>query len=59
MANLGPRMKRRRVKTDYRSAFSDLSGEASEAIADADRCVALLARLPANLPADIPRQYSF
>jgi uncharacterized protein (UPF0332 family) len=58
LAMLGPRMKRRRVKADYRSAYPKLPDEVRFAINDADECVALLARLPEGMPEDTPRSWS-
>lgn len=45
LALLGPRMKRRRVKADYRAEYPKLTDEVRFAIEDADECVTLLARL--------------
>jgi len=59
LAAVGPRMKRRRVKADYRAEYHRLSEEVKDAINDAEECVALIGSLPAHLPADIPRTYSF
>jgi uncharacterized protein (UPF0332 family) len=55
---LGPRMKWRRVKADYKPIFSNRpSEEAQYAIDDADKCLNLLSRLVANLPDDVPRSW--
>ena len=59
IAKLGPRMKRRRVLADYRSEYPRLAEEVRFAIQDADACIALLARLPARLPEDAPRSWSY
>jgi hypothetical protein len=59
LALIGPRMKRRRVKADYRSNFDKLTDEVQDAIADAEECVAILARLEKELPRDVPRRFSF
>jgi hypothetical protein len=57
---LGPRMKRRRVRADYRRFFSNRQpDEAQGAIDDANKCLTLLASLAANLPSDVPRSWSF
>jgi hypothetical protein len=56
---LGPRMKRRRVKADYRPYFHKLPEELKDAIEDADECVALLSSLPEEFPIDQPRSWSF
>ncbi|HZY72180.1 MAG TPA: hypothetical protein VFE22_03625 [Edaphobacter sp.] len=56
---LGPRMKRRRVKADYRHVFPKLSEELSGAIEDADECVAILSSLPGEFPINQPRSWSF
>ena len=53
---LGPRMKRRRVKADYRPSFPELTAELIATIADADQCVALLLSLPEEFPVDEPRR---
>jgi uncharacterized protein (UPF0332 family) len=57
LAFLGPRMKRRRVKADYKSVYPQLTDEVRFAIQDADECVALLGRLPKGVPVDIPRSW--
>ncbi len=54
---LGPRMKRRRVKADYRPEYPKLADEVRFAIEDAEKCVELLARLPEGVPEDIPRTW--
>ena len=59
LALVGPRMKRRRVKADYKPDYRRLTEEVKDAIADAEECVALIAHLPKQLPADLPRTYSF
>jgi uncharacterized protein (UPF0332 family) len=59
LAVLGPRMKRRRVKADYRSTYEKLSDETLDAIADAEECIALIASLSNELPKDLPRHFSF
>jgi uncharacterized protein (UPF0332 family) len=58
LAALGPRLRRRRIKADYKSEYPKLSEEVGSAIADADECVALLARLPVGVPEDTPRSWS-
>lgn len=56
---IGARMKRRRVNADYRTVYSNLKGEAEDAIEDAEECIKLLHGLPKEFPKDIPRRYSF
>jgi uncharacterized protein (UPF0332 family) len=56
---IGPRMKRRRVKADYNSEYARLAEDVRDAISDADKCVELLSRLPAEMPQDIAREYHF
>ena len=53
LAVLGPRMKFRRVKADYRDQISRLRDEVSEALLDARECVQLIERLSDNLPINI------
>jgi len=55
---VGPRLKRRRVKADYRSDYYRLSEEVKDAIAEAEECVALINSLPKNLPIDLPRTFT-
>ena len=59
LSALGPRMKRRRVKADYRPDFHKLLDEVKNAIEDADECVAILSSLPKEFPVDQPRSWSF
>jgi hypothetical protein len=59
VALFGARMKRRRVKADYREHFDKLSAEVQDAIADAEECVAIISNLHKQLPQDIPRRFSF
>jgi uncharacterized protein (UPF0332 family) len=59
LALVGPRMKRRRVKADYRADYHRLAEEVKDAIADAEQCAALIASLPKGLPVDLPRTFSF
>ena len=56
---IGQRMKRRRVKADYRDYFDKLKDEVDDAITDAEECVAILSVLPKDLPQDVPRSWSF
>lgn len=56
---LGARMKRRRVNADYRTLYSNLKGEAEDAIEDAEECLKLLDGLPKDFPKDVPRRFSF
>jgi uncharacterized protein (UPF0332 family) len=56
---LGPRMKRRRVKADYRDHFNQLPEELKDAIEDADECVTILSSLPKEFPANVPRIFSY
>jgi hypothetical protein len=58
LAMLGPRMKRRRVKADYKPEYPKLTDDVLFAIQDADDCVALLGGLPEGVPEDIPRSWS-
>ena len=55
---LGPRMKRRRVKADYRSHYPKLVDDVRIAIEEADECLALLRRLPSGIPENAPRSWS-
>jgi hypothetical protein len=59
LAAIGQRMKRRRVKADYRTHFDKLADEVKDAIADAEECVAIISGLAGELPVDVPRRYSF
>lgn len=59
LAILGPRMKNRRVKADYRDFVTRLPEETLSAIEDADECINLLSALPKEYPKDVPRKYSF
>src|ERR1035441_1392228 len=52
LAVLGQRMKRRRVKADYRLTFDKLEDEVQLAIIDAEDCLRLLSSLPTELPKD-------
>jgi uncharacterized protein (UPF0332 family) len=56
---IGARMKRRRVKADYRSFFDNLKEEVEDAIEDAEKCIELLGRMAKDLPKDVPRSWSF
>jgi hypothetical protein len=55
---LGPRMKRRRVIADYKSEYPKLTDDVLIAIENAEECVALIAKLPENIPEDKPRSWS-
>jgi hypothetical protein len=59
LALLGPRMKQRRVRADYRANFDRLADGVKDAIEDAEKCVNLLSSLPSNMPIDAPRTWSF
>jgi hypothetical protein len=59
LAAIGQRMKRRRVKADYRAHFDKLADEVKDAIADAEECVTIMSGLARELPVDVPRRYSF
>jgi hypothetical protein len=59
LAVLGPRMKHRRVRADYRPNFHRLKDGAKDAIEDAEKCVELLSSLPADMPKDIGRTWSY
>jgi hypothetical protein len=59
LAAIGQRMKRRRVKADYRPNFDKLSDEVQDAIADAEECVAIISSLARELPEDVPRRFSY
>jgi uncharacterized protein (UPF0332 family) len=59
ISNIGARMKRRRVKADYHSSVHKLEDEVADALADADECIAIISALPKELPADVPRSWSF
>jgi uncharacterized protein (UPF0332 family) len=59
LALLGPRMKFRRVRADYHDEIRRLRDEVTDALLDAQKCVTLLAELPQDLPADVPRTYFF
>jgi hypothetical protein len=59
LALLGQRMKRRRVKADYRASFEKLPDEVKSTIADAEACVAILSGLPAGLPKAVSRRWSY
>lgn len=54
LAILGPRMKGRRVRADYKPEYRRLAVEVRFSIEDADECVEILARLPPGIPVDIP-----
>ena len=56
---IGARMKRRRVNADYRTMYSNLKGEAEDAIEDAEACIKLLDGIPKEYPKDVPRKFSF
>jgi len=55
---LGQRMKRRRIKADYRRMIENLSTDVMDTIADAEECVSILAALKEDLPQDVPRSWS-
>jgi hypothetical protein len=59
LASIGPRLKRRRVKADYRLYCDKLSDDVQDAIADAEECITLLSRLEIDLPKDVPRIFRF
>lgn len=59
IAVIGQRMKRRRVKADYRAQFDKLADGVKDAISDAEECVMIMAGLPRELPEAVPRRYSF
>jgi uncharacterized protein (UPF0332 family) len=59
LAAIGQRMKRRRVKADYRANYDKLPEEVKDAIADAEECAAIISSLARELPVDVPRRYSF
>jgi hypothetical protein len=52
-------MKFRRVRADYHDEIRRLRDEVTDALLDAQKCVTLLAELPQDLPADVPRTYFF
>jgi uncharacterized protein (UPF0332 family) len=56
---IGARMKRRRVKADYKPFFDNLKDEVDDAIEDAEECIKLLGKMAKDLPKDIPRSWSF
>ena len=56
---IGARMKRRRVKADYRAFFDNLKDEVEDAIEDAEECLKLLDQMSKDLPKDLPRSWSF
>jgi hypothetical protein len=59
LATMGPRMKRRRVKADYRASIHNLAEEVKDAIEDADQCISLLSSLPNDRPINKARTWSF
>jgi hypothetical protein len=59
LASIGPRLKRRRVKADYRHYVNRLHAEVEEAITDAEECLALIAALKPDMPQDLARSWSF
>ena len=59
LATIGPRLKRRRVKADYRPFVFKLDQEVADAIADAEEIISTLAELAKELPKDVPRSFSY
>jgi uncharacterized protein (UPF0332 family) len=59
IAVLGPRMKFRRTKADYKPFFVRPADEAQAAIGDTVKCLELLSMLRHGLPEDLPRSYHF